>query len=101
MVCCLCTTIKKWINRYCDCCYKIENIDESKLNQSTLYCAYPYCPGNYSVKDCLKITIKFRGNYYCNKHCLNMHKSTNYYSPDVYVNGSPFDYAEPFDYADL
>lgn len=92
MWCCLCTTIKNCINRNLDCCYKSQKIS-SNIPQSSIYCGYPYCPGNYTIKDKKKLTIKFRGNYYCDERCIRMHKQNTNYRPDIYMDGEQFDYA--------
>ena len=84
---------KGCVSRHCDCCYEIKQIT-NQVDYGDKYCGYPYCPSIYSLREKTKVTIEFRGNYYCNRHCLNMHKNTNYYSPDIYIGSSPFDYAD-------
>jgi len=84
---------KSCVNRHCDCCYEIKYLD-NKVGQANKYCGYPFCPSVYNIKEKSRLTIEFRGNCYCNTHCLNMHKNTNYYSPNVYIDGSPFDYKD-------
>lgn len=91
MECCLCKVIKRCFYMCSDCCYKIEDLDST--NYIGIYCSYPYCPSNYNLKENSSITIKYRGHFYCNKKCLNMHKSTNYYKPSA-ADISPFEYSE-------